>query len=263
MTRRRRVYHCRGRLARRTGSLVLAGLLLFTATASAQIVNTLEDFDPNARGAGGSAGVEFDAEGGNTDVVEVQTDMNLRYLTARHTLRAMFGYDLERADGEDQSEDTFAHLRHNRRLVERLHSLLFVQWQRNPFQRLERRILLGAGARFDAIVRESGHLSIGAAHMAEFEKIDEGDDPTAQRLSAFVNAAWTADSGVVFAAYAFLQPRWADFGDLRAIASGGMQAPIAGGLALAVETTVTYDAEPPGDVETTDWELSAGLRYAF
>lgn len=237
-------------------------LVLGVAPAPAQIVNTLDGFDPDERGTSGSAAVGFDAQGGNTDVVEIGAEGNLRFVTDRHTLRLMAGYDFEQADGEDQSDDSFVHLRHNRRLTHGLHSLLFAQWQRNPFQRLTRRVLLGAGARFDALADERGHLTLGAAHMAEFERVEDIDDTTAQRLSAYLDTSWSVGKATV-AANTFVQPRWSDFGDVRAIGSLGIESPLGGGLALGFTGTVTYDARPPDDVEETDWEVTTGFRYAF
>lgn len=236
---------------------------VMTQPAAAQIVNTLSGFDPDARGFGGSVSLGIDAEGGNTSVFEADLEAALRLAGERQTLRGMFGYGFERADGEDQSDDSFVHLRHNVRVFDRTRSIAFVQWQRNPFQKLETRVLVGAGARFDLLRAKSGHLAIGATHMSEFESVQGQDGTTAQRLSAFLDATWTFQSGVRVAANTFYQPRWSDFEDARAIASAGLEAPLGGGFALAVTGELTYDSDPPEDVETTDWETSTGLTYRF
>ena len=256
----RRVYH-------RPGFGVLLVLIAGLTAAQpgrAQIVNTLDGFDPSARGLGGSATVGFDATGGNTDVQRARADATLRAIGDTHALRLLLGYELQRSDGEDDTDDSFVHLRHNRRLSRIVHSLAFAQWQRNPFQRLQRRILLGLGARFDLARGERGHVVFGAAHRAEFERIeDEGGDRTAQRLSTFLDASRALGAGARWTANGFFQPRWSDFGDLRAIASTAIEAPLGGGLSMAVIASLTYDARPPDDVERSDWKVGTRLRYAF
>jgi len=246
--------------------LVVTSFTFFLAAASpaaGQIVNTLSGFDPDERGFGGSVSLGIDAEGGNTDVFEANVESSVRHVTDAQTLRAMLGYDFERADGDDQSDDTFVHLRHNYRLVDRTHSLAFVQWQRNPFQRLETRVLVGAGARLDLLRADAGHLTFGAAHMGEFETVEDEEATTAQRLSAYLDASWSFGNGVEIAANTFYQPRWSDFGDARAIASVGLESSLGRGFALAITGKLTYDADPPDDVETTDWKTSTGLNYRF
>lgn len=247
----------------RIAGWVVVSALLVGTEAAGQIVNTLGGFDPAARGFEGAAGVRVEAEGGNTDVFESKLDAELRFLTEDQTFRALGGYAFKRADGVDRSDDSFVHLRHNHRVVGRLHSLLFAQWSRNPFQDLRRRVLLGAGARFDALVGEAGHLTLGAANMFEEESLRAGEGSETWRLSTYLDAAWTFPSGVRLAANTFVQPRWAELSDLRAIGTLGVLAPLGGGFALAVTASVTYDAEPPDGVEETDWELGSGLNFRF
>lgn len=262
----RSLYHGRP-LREIPGSLaiVLAILSALSGPARAQIVNTLEDFDPAASGFDAVLDAALDASGGNTETFDVAVTATLQWANERDRLRAILGYDLERADGADNADDAFVHLRHNRAFGEVLNSLLFVQWQRNPFQRLRSRFLLGVGARFDLVRAETVHLRLGAAHMVEIERIDGGTEveDTDQRLSSFLDFAWRLPSGVTFSANAFVQPRWDQPDDLRAIASAGLEAPLGGGFALRATVDAAYDSEPPDDVDELDWDLATGLRFRY
>lgn len=231
----------------------------------AQIVNTLEGFDPAATGFDATLDAALEASGGNTETLDVETDATLQWATDLQRLRVMLGYDLERADGADAADDTFVHLRHNRAFGRVVKSLLFVQWQRNPFQRLRSRLLLGAGARFDLVHEDHVHLRFGTAHMVEIERIvgDDAVEDTDQRLSSFLDFAWRLPAGSIFTATTFVQPRWDRLDDMRAIAVAGLETPLGGGFSLTTTIDATYDSEPPDDVEELDWELTTGLRFRY
>ncbi len=248
--------------------LLLLVALVWIALASpvhAQIVNTLEGFDPAAAGLDATLDAMLEASGGNTETLDVETDATLQWATEFQRLRIMLGYDLERADGDDTADDTFVHLRHNRAFGQVVKSLLFVQWQRNPLQRLRSRLLLGAGARFDLVGEDHVHLRFGAAHMVEIERIVGEDDieDTDQRLSSFLDFAWRLPAGSTFTATTFVQPRWDRLDDMRAIAIAGLETPLGAGFSLTTTIDATYDSEPPDDVEEFDWELATGLRFRY
>ncbi len=260
------LYHGRARYD--SLPLLLLGVIAWITVAApvhAQIVNTLEGFDPAATGFDATFDAALEASGGNTETLDVETDATLQWATDVQRLRIMLGYDLERADGSDNADDSFVHLRHNRAFGRVVKSLFFVQWQRNPFQRLRSRLLLGAGARFDLVREDHVHLRFGTAHMVEIERIVGEDDveDTDQRLSSFLDFAWRLPAGSTLTATTFVQPRWDRLDDMRAIAIAGLEAPLGGGFSLTTTVDATYDSEPPDDVEEFDWELTTGLRFRY
>ena len=246
--------------------LVVLGYALFVLAgpARAQIVNTLEGYDPDAQGFSSALTGSIEATGGNTETFDAQVDVKGQWADERHRVRILFGYEYESASGDREAEDTFAHLRHNWRIEGGLHSLAFAQWQRNPFQRLRSRTLLGAGLRFDVVEHDALRLALGAAHMIEAERLQGQDDPGAtHRLSSFLDAVWSIGESHELGLNAFFQPGWSDFGDLRANGTLTLESKLGGGLSLVTSANLQYDSEPPGDVETTDWEIRTGLRYRF
>lgn len=255
-----------GRAARYYAILPLIGYVAFcwADPARAQIVNTLEGYDPDARGFSSVTTGSIEATGGNTETFDAMVDAKGQWAGERHRVRVLFGYEYESASGDREAENTFAHLRHNWRIDGGLHSLAFAQWQRNPFQRLRSRTLFGAGARLDLVERDAVRLALGAAHMVEIERLRGQDDPrTVHRLSSFLDAAWSIGEGHELGLNVFFQPKWSDFGDVRGNGTITLESKLAGGLSLVTAANVEYDSEPPTDVETTDWEIRSGLRYRF
>lgn len=232
-----------------------------SSPAAAQIVNTLEGFDAKEPGWSGAIGGSLRSTGGNSEVFDASADARLQRQSDRQRWRALFGYGFSSADGVDEAEELFAHLRHNLRLVGDAHSLAFVQVQHNPFQRLRSRVLAGAGARFDLVRGERAALSWGLAHMIERESLRgiEGER-TVQRLSSFVDFRVPLRDNAGLSLTAFVQPMWADFGDVRATVSAQVEAKIAGPVSLVGTAQIGHDSEPPAEVEETDWTVRTGIR---
>ena len=61
----------------------------------------------------------------------------------------------------------------------------------------------------------------------------------------------------------FAQPRWTDFGDLRATVAASLKVKVAGRLSLVVSGSVLHDTEPPDRVEDTDWKTKTGLAWSL
>ena len=244
-------------------SLLLA-LAAVPRPAGAQIVNTLEGFEAEERGWSGALGGSLRGTGGNSEVFDVATDARAQYQNERQRWRALFGYAFTRSDGEDEAEELFVHLRHNRRFAPWLRSLAFAQVQRNPFQRLQSRLLLGAGARFELVRAERARLALGLAHMLEREELEGLDDgSTRQRLSAFLDLGLPLGTNASLSATTFVQPLWEDFSDVRISASLELAARVVGDLSLVSSLEIAHDSEPPPDVEETDWTVRSGLRLAL
>jgi hypothetical protein len=241
--------------------LVTTSLLLGFGVAPAQIVNTLEGFDPRETGWSGVLGGSLRSTGGNTEVFDAAIDARVQHRTEHQRWRAILGYAFESAGGVDQTDEYFGHLRHNHRLRGRLHSLAFAQVQHNPFQDLRSRFLVGAGARLDLVQREKARVSIGAAHMVENESLRGIDErQIAHRMSSFVDLFVPLGTNASFAVVTFVQPRWSDLGDVRAIASAQLESRVTGPLSLVLSANVAHDSEPPVGVERTDWTVRTGLR---
>ncbi|MBD3160626.1 MAG: DUF481 domain-containing protein [Candidatus Latescibacteria bacterium] len=250
----------------RPASLLLAcaALLLGVLPGHGQILNTLTGFSDEKPGWSGGLGVGLSASGGNVEELELSGAGRVQLRTGPHRFRFLTDGARKSADESTIEERFSIHLRHNLQVTGRLHSLEFAQVQQNRFQRLRERWLLGLGARIDLLSRPAPALSIGAAEMLEIERIeDEPERETRHRLSTFVTFEAGDPKKVSVSLTGFAQPLWEDFGDLRAIAQGSIRSAVTGWLALVTAAELSYDAEPPARVETTDWSLESGLTVSF
>lgn len=264
MTRQRR-----GMRAGRAVLLALACAGAPTALAGQVIVNTLRGvWGDAAPGWSGRANASLAFSEGNSDYLQLGIGAAFQLLTERHRLRLLGSETLVRARGEKVSESSVLHLRHNYRLApgSPFATLLFVQNQSNPFQRIDRRTLVGAGARWDAVRDSVWSASLGASYMIESENLAEGIDEGVDvdhRGSFFLSVIGRAGEGFRIDVSGFFQPRLADWDDARAIASAEFTSRITGALGLVTAVDLSHDSDPAAGVEETDLLLRAGVSVSF
>lgn len=242
-----------------------AALLLGAASADAQIINTLRGWDDDEPGWSGELAAAIAIAQGNTEYFEFDFSAAAQYATATHRLRGLAAAGRRTASGVDVSEATLLHLRHNYRLTHVIHSLVFFQTQSNPFQRIDNRLLLGLGARFDIVQEETWEASAGAAYMRERENLTDDDSgPTIrQRGNFFASVLGKLTDQVRVDAYGFYQPVITDWSDARLSAGSNLDVTLVGELSFVTGFRLAYNSRPAAGVETTDMWLRTGLRYRF
>ena len=266
------------------GAVLAIAFLACAAPAQSQIINTIRGFDEDDLGWTGTLEARFAQSGGNTDVLTFGGGGTIQWLSESQRIRLIGRATRSENDGKRIADASMSHLRHNYRFTPWFASLTFVQIQRNPFQRLNSRLLIGAGARFDLVRREDWSLFGGVAHMYEREEIKpdgttggdgSGDDGSSDAASkgtrtdidhrASVFLSWSGDlrEGVSIDLSGFYQPLWSDFADARATGSGELLVSLVGALSLGLEGSVTRDSEPPVGVEETDWSYLTKLVVEF
>lgn len=247
-------------------ALIAIALFADARPAHGQIVNTLRGWEEPEPGWSGDLEGRFAFASGNSEYLELSAGGAAQVLAGRHRLRLLASETLRRAEGEEIAEDFLVHLRHNFELVSRLHTLLFIQNQFNPFRRLERRTLFGVGGRWDFVRADALDAALGAAYMLELEELTDdpsGGTQTEHRASYFLSVIGRVTGALRVDVSAFYQPLLADFGDSRAFASASARADVAGGLDLLFALHLLHDSNPPEGVEKTDVTLSSGIVLEF
>ncbi|MEZ4647356.1 MAG: DUF481 domain-containing protein [Candidatus Eisenbacteria bacterium] len=264
-----------------TCTTAAACLFAMAAPAQSQIVNTIRSFDADDLGWTGSLEARFSQTGGNTEVLSFGGGGTVQWMNETQRARLIAKATRSENDGKKLADASMAHFRHNYRFTPWLSSLVFTQAQRNPFQRLRSRVLVGVGARFDLVAREEWSLFGGVAHMYEREEIEadhtgdgsgdasgDGSEDTTRtdvdhRASVFLSWSGDLKEGVSVDLSGFYQPLWSDFGDARATGSGELLVGIVGALSLGLEGSVAHDSEPPAGVKETDWSYLTKLVVEF
>lgn len=230
--------------------------------APAAIVDSLSGYDSDRVGWSVSLSAGISASGGNTELLEAEGGARLQWQGARDRFRLLGGYARQTSESREIAEDAMLHLRHNRRIAGRLHSLAFAQLQRNPFQRLAARTLFGLGGRVDLWKETSGESALGVAHMIEIEELEgAAGEETVQRLSSFLAIRWKWTENASVLTTVFVQPLWSDMSDLRASGSATLSVRITERVGLEFSGGFQHDSRPPELVEETDWNSGTAFRF--
>ena len=244
-------------------SLALQPVLV--GVGNAQIVNTLRGFDEEERGWSGRAEGTISVAAGNSEYLETQVAGDVQHQSETHRWRLLARNMRLTASGKTEAESRLGHLRHNYRFSPWIASVAFLQGQQNPFQRIETRVLIGGGARFDMVRREKLNMALGATFMREDEELTDTGEGfyTNYRFSFFTSVYRDVAEGFDMDITGFYQPLAEDLSDARAFASVALRFDIVGDLYLITNYSLEYDSRPPKDVEKSDQALRSGFGYSF
>lgn len=239
--------------------------LLFPLDAEGQIINTLRGFEDEAQGWSGQIEASIALADGNTDYFEFVTGAAAQFMTPRQRWRIIGRFLDRKSNGVAIADDRMGHVRHNYRFLPWLASVAFVQSQQNRFHRLEKRILAGAGVRFDVIRSEGIDAAVGATYMWETEELTDDDSGFTMdhRMSYFLSVLGKPSDNFEIDISAFFQPLFDDYRDARAFVSATARADIAGGVYFLFSYGLLRDSNPPAGVEETDQTLRSGLGFKF
>lgn len=243
-------------------SVLLVLLLAITVDAAAQ-VNTermrrrLGDdgsalsLDASAAFASGNTEYTLIGLGGRADV---QSGRNFAFAVGR--------LDLSRTGDTSFLDRQFAHVRYNRDLTPWLVAEVFTQAERNRQQKLERRLLGGAGFRAEVIDTDTVGFAIGVTPMVEFERLDAslGEDAAPRaRLSTYLSGRLAVSSNTTLTTTTYLQPRADTFEDVRVLSQIALGVSITKYVRLRMSANFRHDTRPPVGVEETDISVENGL----
>ncbi len=213
-----------------------------------------------------AAALSFDASAalaaGNTDYLQVGLGGRADLRRGPHIAFLIGRYDLAQTDEREFVNQSFAHLRYNRYLLPALVGEVFTQVQQNRQERLETRLLGGAGVRFEVVDSDSIGLAIGLTPMAEYEVLDEalgGEQAVVGRLSAYLAGRIAVTSGATLSTVTYLQPRFDRPEDARVLSQLALEVGLTRAVRLRVRADLRVDSRPPPGVEEVDFRIENGL----
>lgn len=256
---------------RRVPTALLLGVLflLMSAAPTAAQVNTekLRAFDVD--GLALTLGGDVAFESGNADLFEVGAAARLDAQQGRHYAFLTGSIRYGEQDGSRFKDRAFAHLRYNVRLLSWLVGEAFTQIERDGFKLLQRRFLIGGGARLRYVDAERLKLFQGTGLMFEDERLDVSQvdahpaHVSTARWSNYVNLRLRLTDKTYAINTVYVQPRLDTFSDVRVLDEASLAIALTDHLTLTTTFSLAYDSRPPDDVEDLDLALRNGVQVTF
>lgn len=250
--------------ALRFGPVLFLGLLLSSPAAAIVDVNDQYFAEPDAA-MFSALSVDFSGARGNDQRSEFGIDSHSIWRRKRSTWLLIGSYQTAESEGRDTADNAFVHVRYVRKLASGGLEF-YAQGQRDRFQKLDSRKLVGLGYRFDwrSEQRDLGAL-IGIGLMHEEERFVEETDRVKQVRANFY---LTLSLPVGLAR----QTRWSlsahaqpglSGGGMRSIAVTKIATKLTDKLSLDFSVAYDHDSKPIFGVNSENLRYTSGLTYTF
>ncbi|GMR20625.1 MAG: hypothetical protein BMS9Abin36_1221 [Gammaproteobacteria bacterium] len=251
--------------------LFYASLVITLAAPSSHAIVNMEDLHLVTPDAGFSGQFKLAANGasGNSPRSNVSAGLRVQWHQPRYT--DFLVVDGARSSSNDDltGNKAFLHLRHIHHISEGWSIEGFAQTQYNEFTRLSYRGLVGSGVRIGpAYSDQSLAAYLGAGMFYEREIIDDKN-----AADAGSNNFWRGNIyGVIkvsinestrLAVSSYYQPVVDDTKDYRLLANTVLRIRLTDNIYLDLEYALSYDSQPPEDVERTDSTFRTAVNLGF
>jgi hypothetical protein len=206
---------------------------------------------------------------GNREFVDLLAGVVLGHRWTNDWVRAFAGLDYRSEEGRPLDSDRFLHLRLNHRISERWQSFHFLQVQDSRRNLLQRRVLVGTGAR-RRLLEDGATLDVGTGVMWESERLDASRvtddhpvDADLWRMANLLAATVPLTESTRLVGVAYFQPDLTRPGDFRLLTDVSVRIALTANLALTINSEWRHDSRPPGGVGPDDYLLSTGFALNF
>lgn len=201
---------------------------------------------------------------GNTHEQDVELDVkaSARRGSVRHT--GSVSYDQQRIDGVNSQDDRKAGYQYDYFVSDKWFLNGLLSWERNVFQDLESRTLIGGGLGYQFFDTEFIQLSVqgGLGYVTELYAQDDDRRAIALRESTDFTYRINALGWQFFHRNTFLQ-LFDRNGDWRIQSESGFKLPLIGQLTAQTKLRFDYTNIPADDAHAVDRTWLFGLNYAW
>ncbi len=254
-----------------TGRIVLTTLLTGWMVSAHAIVNieSLNTGEP-PQGYSGSMNVAVDGQSGNTDKLGANLGARLEWHGGAITNFAILRYTYGETSGVQDTNNLFSHARHIHQLTDKTAYEGFIQAERNIFNRLTFRGLIGGGVRLKlSETPDVKTLLLGLGGFFSRETLEKRAGLTDSgkqdiwRFSTYLNYVHRLNDNLRVLSTTYYQPAVDDFNDFRVLEEATLSVKMTDNLALNLSLNLSHDSKPPQAVKKTDTTYSTGIEYSF
>ena len=246
---------------------VLIALITFSLSGqlTARIVDVSSESTRDAKqGFALQAKGSFDSAKGNNNRQSYQASLTSRYGVGNHGFLLMANTEWGVLEGSKYLENDFIHGRYRYQLLTWLDWEIFLQKDRSRFRGLSDRNLVGSGPRFSH-EGTAFQSYLGVMVMQENETylpgVQDETEINSQRFSIYLSLKYQHSDTVTLFSTNYYQPKIDRAEEYRLISSSGMTVVLTERLDYEFSMSLSYDANPPGEIEKQDRRIRHGLNF--
>jgi hypothetical protein len=241
--------------------LVIAGM-----PAGAQIVNVeSRRIQTDTTGWAGSFGGSINLAKNVDKVFSAGAFAHLQYKNSKNLYLFLGDYSFLKGAQKKYTDNTFFHLRYNRKISNLLRWEVFTQLQTNKISKIDNRFLTGMGPRFK--LSGSGILQVYLGVLAMYEYERELTEPPVShhhvRNSSYLSFTLKPTATLEIISTTFYQPRLDQWGDFRILNQESANLSITQKLSATINWNYLYDQFPVEGIPRSNYTFSTGFTYAF
>lgn len=172
--------------------------------------------------------------------------------------------NLVKADDENFINSGFEHLRYNYTLKDSgfIKLELFQQRQYNKIQKIQSRLIVGVGPRFEIFrFKKKIGMNVGVSIMGENEELTNDTSNSNFRFSSYLSFEWNISDIVSINTITYYQPKADYIADYRLSNMTDMLFNINEYLALKLVYNLVHDSTPPEGVRKTNYSFRTGIQF--
>lgn len=241
-------------------------ILFYSSVANAQIVNIESArMQSDTTGWMGGAGANVTLAKNTQNIFIFNADAHLQYKTQKDLWLILASSNLLKAGEERFFNNTFLHLRYNRKITNVLRWEVFAQGQNNQVTQIDSRFLAGTGPRFKIL--SNNVIRLYAASLVMYEREKERTEPVVThsdiRNSSYASFTITPGHTTEIITTTFFQPLFKKFSDYRIMNQTSLKVKASKHFAVALHLNYLYDRFPAGTAPKTTYNFSSGIEFTF
>lgn len=249
-------------------SRILLVMLFFypLSYANGQIINVENArMQSDTTGWMGSVGALLSLTKNTDEIFLVQLNAHLQYKTQKDLFLILGNYGFLSGSSQNLINNSFFHLRYNRKVNKFLRLEVFTQILQNPVTKIDYRILTGAGPRFKLTESKKFRLYAASLVMHEYER-ELNEEKTIHndiRSSSYVSFSFQPNDNTEMVNTVFYQPLFSYLNDYRILDQFKFSVKAGKKLAMTFNVNYLYDNKPVVGVPRINYTISTGIEYDF
>ena len=241
-------------------------LFTFNFTVFTQIVNIENKrLSDNKQGFSGSAELNFNFTMNTVQLLQIGDKIRLGYIKKQHQFLIVTDHSFVKSEGDDFVNKGFQHFRYNYVFKDsgNVSFEAFQQGQFNKIQKINLRLLVGAGLRLNLINQENYQLNIGSGLMGEYEELLDIGSSTDILSTNYLSFDGQFNESIGLNSISYFQPKLIDFGNYRFSTETALRFKINQNLSFLLIYSLTHDSRNIPDVRKTNYVVKNSLRVSF